>query len=354
MRYGIVAALCGTLLPAGRFAAQAEASVGAGAGTVRLSDGRSFGAVTLAPTIRLFSPTRFASLQGSLAALPDGVWNGQIRVDAWDALAVSSGRGLAVTGALAGAALSRAPRAGSAELLAEVFASSAGRGVALAGGVALGSISGFSTRTATRVRARAWWQRPDVQYSLTIEPTGLEHRWYTDIQLGATVERSRASITVSALGRVDGRLPDQLTAGVFASWRPSERWALEGNVGGFLSDPFLGYGRALSASAGVRAYIGKRRMRLTGPLAGVRAGDSVTVRVRVREARTVAIAGDWSAWSPIPLRRLGNDVWEGRFAIAPGTYRFNLLVDGTRWMVPPGIAVITDDLGGTAGLLVVP
>jgi hypothetical protein len=353
MRYGVVAMLCGALLPPGRAAAQLEASVGAGVSTVRLSDGRSFGAVTLAPSVRLFGRARFAAAHGSLAALPDGAWSGQLRVDAWDALTRPSGRGVAVAGSLAGSALSSAPRAGSAELLGEVFASVDERGVALAAGVALGSITGLQSVTATRLRARAWWQHPMAHYSLTIEPTGLEGRWYTDVQVGVTVERARVSLTGSVVGRI-GQSSDQLTGNVAATWRPSERWAVEGGVGGFLADPLLGYGRARSVSAGMRAFFGARAVRLTAPLAARRVGDSVVVRVRVPGAASVAIAGDWSAWSPVPLREVGKAQWEGVLAIAPGTHRFNLLVDGTRWLVPAGIAVVTDDLGGTAGLLVVP
>jgi hypothetical protein len=43
-----------------------------------------------------------------------------------------------------------------------------------------------------------------------------------------------------------------------------------------------------------------------------------------------------------------------RLVLAPGTYRFTLVVDGTRWMVPAGIATVPDDMGGEQGLLIVP
>ena len=40
--------------------------------------------------------------------------------------------------------------------------------------------------------------------------------------------------------------------------------------------------------------------------------------------------------------------------LAPGTYRFTLVVDGTRWLVPAGVVTVPDEMGGEQGLLVVP
>jgi hypothetical protein len=144
------------------------------------------------------------------------------------------------------------------------------------------------------------------------------------------------------------------TGALFAAWRLADRVALEASVSGFLSDPFLGYPRAWTAGAGVRVHWGARPPRLLQPVLARRHGDSVLVRVRFAGAVSVALAGEWNGWTPLALRRIGADRWEGSLSLAPGTYRFSLVVDGSRWLVPPGVAAVSDDLGGTTGLLVVP
>jgi hypothetical protein len=39
--------------------------------------------------------------------------------------------------------------------------------------------------------------------------------------------------------------------------------------------------------------------------------------------------------------------------LAPGTYHFNLLVDGNDWVVPGGVAVVSDGMGGLVAVLTV-
>ena len=68
----------------------------------------------------------------------------------------------------------------------------------------------------------------------------------------------------------------------------------------------------------------------------------------------MAIAGNWDGWKPRSLRSQGGDLWEGTLALRSGTYHFDLLVDGTDWVVPGGIAIVTGRRGGMVGVLVVP
>jgi hypothetical protein len=82
-------------------------------------------------------------------------------------------------------------------------------------------------------------------------------------------------------------------------------------------------------------------------------GDSIVVRFRMAGARSVAVAGDWTSWEPVGLRALGGDIWEAAFKLAPGTYHFNLLVDGTEWAVPGGVATVSDGMGGLVAVLTV-
>src|SRR5205814_1212771 len=80
------------------------------------------------------------------------------------------------------------------------------------------------------------------------------------------------------------------------------------------------------------------------PLVPELRGDSLVVRFRMPDARSVAIAGEWNSWQPVRLRPVGDDVWEGALRLRRGLYHFNLQVDGSEWVVPNGVA--TDFVSG--------
>src|SRR5207248_1344135 len=84
---------------------------------------------------------------------------------------------------------------------------------------------------------------------------------------------------------------------------------------------------------------------LAAPLVPAVRGDRVVVQFRMLGARSVAMAGDWNSWREVALRPLGDDVWEGTLGLPRGVYHFNLLVDGSDWVVPNGVATVPDGLG---------
>jgi hypothetical protein len=47
-------------------------------------------------------------------------------------------------------------------------------------------------------------------------------------------------------------------------------------------------------------------------------------------------------------------MWEAALALAPGTYYFNLVVDGKDWVVPGGVAIVSDGMGGMVAVLIAP
>jgi hypothetical protein len=67
----------------------------------------------------------------------------------------------------------------------------------------------------------------------------------------------------------------------------------------------------------------------------------------------VEIAGDWNGWQPAPISRDGSGRWMVPAHLEPGVYRFNLRVDGARWIVPEGVAQIEDGFGDRVGLLII-
>jgi Carbohydrate-binding module 48 (Isoamylase N-terminal domain). len=77
------------------------------------------------------------------------------------------------------------------------------------------------------------------------------------------------------------------------------------------------------------------------------------VRVHAPHAMSVELAGDFTDWEPVALRRGDDDEWSAVIVIPKGTHRVNLRVDGGPWGVPPGIPALNDDFGGVVGVLVI-
>ena len=326
------------------------------AGSVRTSDGAVSSALTASGGVRLMGPASVLDAQALLSALPHGAWNTQLYVEAWRRISGrATGGALALSGSLAGSALPEDALAGSAQLLMEGLYQRITYGTALSAGPVIGSIRGALPQYAMRVRARAWLQEAQWRVTASFEPTFLDSAWYADASLGGTYERGRFSATLSTVGRLSASDP-RATAGAFAAYRLSRRVALEGGYGGFLPDPFLGFASATSGSVGVRMALGSLPPAGAGPLVALRRGSAVVVQVRVRGAAQVSLAGEWANWTPMPLRRIkpNGDLWEGTLTLPAGTYRFNVIVDGTRWTVPEGVASVPDGLGGQSGVLVVP
>ncbi|HEV8264830.1 MAG TPA: glycogen-binding domain-containing protein, partial [Gemmatimonadales bacterium] len=220
--------------------------------------------------------------------------------------------------------------------------------------------------TALRLRARGWWQpSPNApQLSLSVESTAFPGGWYTDLLAGATVSRTRVVVSLWATARISAAYGSKGAASAALQYFATPTLAVEVGGGGYLSDPFQGLPRAGYVTAGVRLHRMPRPLAPSAlapplpsrlaPLIANKRGDSVVVRFHMEGARSVAIAGDWNAWQPVALRSVGNAVWEAALVLAPGTYQFNLLVDGTEWVVPGGVAVVPDGMGGLVALLTVP
>jgi hypothetical protein len=344
--------------------AQSQTSLGVGVGTARYAGGSSFSAATVSPAVQRLSPSSYLSAGGSVSILKDGVWAGQGRADLWAAFPPHRTAGARVAMSVNVAASTRsdgvAAAAGSA--LAELMWTARCGGVAIGAGPTTGVIERERSVTAPHLRARVWWLTGPAQLSLNAEPTRFVGAWYTDVVAGATVDRGRVVASLWARARLSDAYGSKGAASAALQYFVSPAVALEAAGGSYLADPFQGLPRAGFVSAGVRVHAAPRPLapaprssppRLA-PLTTQRRGDSVVVRFRMDRARSVAIAGDWNAWQPAPLRSLGGDVWEASMVLGPGTYHFSLLVDGSDWVVPGGVAVVSDGMGGMVALLTVP
>lgn len=64
------------------------------------------------------------------------------------------------------------------------------------------------------------------------------------------------------------------------------------------------------------------------------------------DAATVAVAGDFTQWESVELRREereGQVIWTGVLAVPPGEHRYMFVVDGQEWVTDPFAERVTDD-----------
>jgi len=364
VKRGIPALLAAVITLPAPAAAQTEMSVGLGVGTVRYPAGAGIGTAVLSPAVRHTSGALTADFSGSLASLPRGAWAGQGLTDlslVSSPLAGSARFSVELT--LAGTARSDNGSTAAAHGVAEVSRSFPMWGLGIGAGPSIGAISGDFPVTALHTRARAWWhpargpgagaEGPEIQ--LSVEPTRFPAYWFTDASLSATLERGRAIVSLWVAGRTSPALASEGAGGAFVQYFATPRIALELGGGSYLPDPYQGLPRAGFFSVGVRLHHPARAARArAAPLVPAVRGDRLVVQFRIPGARSVAMAGDWNSWQGVPLRPLGDDVWEGTLGLRRGVYHFNLLVDGSDWVVPNGVATVPDGLGGMVAVLIVP
>jgi hypothetical protein len=356
------------LLPA-LLHAQNQASLGVGIGVVRHDNGSSFSAFTLSPAVQRLTPLLYAGATGGIALLDSSVWASQGRMDLWAARPLTTATKVALNVALGASTRSDGIAAGSGAALAEIVWAPPGAhgGGAIAGGAVTGVIQHVLPVTALRLRARTWWQPAQfpAQLSFTGEATRFLGAWYQELVAGASIERPRVTASLWLSARFSGTYGSTGAISALAQYFVAPRVAIEASAGNYLRDPFQGLPRAGFGSIGIRLHNATRALSVPPQPAapalqpliaqpGARGGDTLVVRFHLEGARTVAIAGSWNAWTPVPLQSVeGEDIWEAALRLPPGTYYFNLIVDGSEWVVPGGVAVVSDGMGGLVAVLTV-
>jgi len=349
-----------TLLPFA-LSAQRNASLGVGAGSVRYTGGSSLSALTVSPAAQRLTPSTYLGGGAAVSLLEGGVWAGQARADIWATLSRRP-KGLrpAVGATFAASTRSDGVAAGSGSALLEVL----GNGIAVGAGFVTGVIQQEPGVGALRVRGRAWWQpgASPTQLSLTTEATRFLGAWYTDVVGGVSFDRARTVGSLWLSGRFSSVYGSTGAASASLQYFLTPSLAVEASGGNYLRDPFQGLPRAGFVAGGIRVFAARRATMARAtpaqpvpqPLVAAHRGggvDTVVVRFRMPAAQSVAIAGNWNAWTPEPLHALGEDIWEAALRLPPGTYYFNLVVDGKEWVVPGGVATIPDGMGGLIAVL---
>jgi len=366
VKRAVIALLTATCVRAAPGVAQVEPSLGLGVGTVRYAAGSSFGSAVVSPGLRYSSTSFVAEGSGAVASLPFA-WSSQARASVWGVVAQLP-RGLRIAGEATFAGTTLSNGGGStaeAHGVGEVLWTRSNWGLGVGAGPSTGMISGALPVAALHTRARAWWRlgeeeaNSSTELQLIAEPTHFPDGWFTDVGAGATVERRRVVASVWLAGRLAGGPESKAAGSALVQVYVSRRVSIEVGGGSYLNDPYQDLPRAGFVTLGVRLHGTSRPMHATRttpliPLTPEVRGDSQVVQFRMPGAKQVAIAGDWTAWQPLALRTLGDDVWEAALRLKRGVYHFNLLVDGSDWVVPNGVATVSDGMGGMVAVLIVP
>jgi hypothetical protein len=359
-----------------------SATLDAGAAAVRYADSLEVTAATLSPTLSLISPATTLSAAGTFAEGGSGVWSlqGQLAGSAftppWGSVRAE------LVGSAGGSAHQDGTRTG--ELLARARVHFVKRSWgAWAGGGGGRTWDGEVWRDMIVGDGGIWARAGATTLLLTAAPAVVDDTIrYTDTELAARWVSPRVEIGGVVGARAGRGLPT--VAGSTRAWGSvsatlwlRERLALVAGGGSYPVDFTQGYPGGRFIQAGLRMAIGRDnasssgvRSRNTeaatrsgsdhgsagGAIAAFTtergAGDDVTLRVRAPEARTVEIAGDFTSWEAVALTRSAGGWWTATLPISDGTHQLSVRLDGSAWVVPPGLMAITDE-SGVSGLLVV-
>ncbi|HUG38289.1 MAG TPA: glycogen-binding domain-containing protein [Candidatus Limnocylindrales bacterium] len=238
-----------------------------------------------------------------------------------------------------------------------------GRRVGVWGGASLSSSrNSFDTAAVTGVvpAAGLWAQGGPVRATLSYMHTRMLDETYPEANVALALTRGPLDLTVYGGHRIspfDGEGLDETWGGAAAAIWLLPHAALLVSGGKYGSDLFQGLPGGQFVSIGIR--LTPRRSRpvpISAPAPIVYTAEAArtgSIGFQVEGATRVEIAGDWNGWQPTPLSRDGSGRWIVPADLEPGVYRFNLRVDGERWIVPDGVAQIDDGFGDRVGLLII-
>jgi hypothetical protein len=182
---------------------------------------------------------------------------------------------------------------------------------------------------------------------------------YRDVVLTTALTISRLELQGIFARRTGGSATRGRAAAVqvSASVQITPSLALVPSEGKGLADPLRGIPQTTMASAGIRWRISVRRAagRADAATLDLRPGGGAELTVRVRAATdaVVEIATSVGEWLPSVMPREKGE-FVARVQLPSGNHRIAIRVNGGEWLAPAGLAKVRDELGGDAGLVVVP
>lgn len=309
-------------------------------------------------------PSLFGRLSGSVTGFDDAGWSvqGRASLAGWlSPLGVLSPVRFELAGAAGGSRYSRgfdsfvARSDARVHLRGRIVGAWAGAGLATAR-------NSFDVAAVTGVlpSVGAWAQTGSVRATLSYLHTTVSGESYPEANLALTLSRGAVDLTVYGGLRqspFDGADVDERWAGVSGALWVSDHAALVVSGGRYGADVLQDLPGGEFVSVGLRLTPRRARPIPVSAAAPIVYTAEATrtggVGFQVRGASRVEVAGDWNAWVPEPLTRDASGRWVLPTALEPGVYRFNLRVDGGRWMVPEEVPSLDDGFGGRVGLLIV-
>jgi len=220
--------------------------------------------------------------------------------------------------------------------------------------------SASGVATAFGPTAGVWGRQGPWSATAVWTPFRLQEAWYQQVE--GRVSASAGLVDVMAYG--GWRRAPSLSGLPTAGWGGgtvtlwfAARAALVLGGGSYASDLLQALPKGRYLSAAIRIS-GKRPSSWAGR-SGAHAlyahdRGEAELRFAVPDASRVDLVADWTGWQPVPMARAADGRWVLRVTLGPGVHRFNLVVNGERWIVPEGIAWVDDGFGGKTSILVVP
>lgn len=334
-----------------------------GATRIRYDTATTVNSVIIAPSVEWSRPTIYALLSGGLAAFETADWTAQARGDF--SYVTPSPRGvplrLELAGSAGGSLHSSGYRTGTTRGELRVHIGGRAFGAWAGGAAATGWTSASAgIGSGLGATAGAWGRYRGWNASVLFNPMYIEDYWFPEVSGRVSASQGPIDLLVYG-GWRDAPVastvePVTWGGGTIALWlSPQLAFTVAG--GTYPSDLLQSLPRGRYLSASIR--ISSRRPSVwsvptTGRALYAAERGVNELRFRVPRASRVALVGSWTAWQPVPLERAADGRWVLRVTLGPGTYRFNLVIDGERWIVPDGVAAVDDGFGGKTGLLVVP
>ena len=319
---------------------------------------RRIASASVAPLIEWNRRSFYATLSGALAAFEASQWTSQGHGDvSWlfvPARSLPLVRG-EVVGSADGSVHSSGYRTAGTrgELRLHVAGGSTGLWVGATAGTGWTSSSSGIT-TAAGPTAGVWGRHGSWTATAVWTPFRLSGAWFQ--QAEGRVTTSLGPVDASAYVGWRGA-PDRSSwgGGSITFW-VSRQAAVVVSGGSYAFDVLQALPRGRYLSAGLRLSRGRPSVwagSTARPLYTHVAGQA-ELRFSVVGATRVDLVADWTKWQPVPLERMPDGRWALRVDLTSGVHRFNLIVDGNRWIVPEGVTAVDDGFGGRSGLLVVP
>jgi hypothetical protein len=351
--------------------AQTSAVLDAGGTRAAYGGSESVGALSISPALRIDRSAFSLDAAGTLSRFTES-WSAQANITAsYFAGAFGPVQG-EVEATADGTAQPGAASTGAASGAMRLHLLAERRGLWIGGQVG-GASNGAISRSTMAADLGAWGRIGGATGVLRVAPSLVGNALrYVDAQAVARVERGRLEMT-AALGLRDWSEPASAATTGWGSLNGTfwlgDHLALTLGGGSYPADPAQGFTAGRFVSFGVRLATGRPTSRqavssvidrtlppIEPPVAeGFRAYQARTgewtLEVSSPAADRVELMGDFTEWKVVPLRRRADGRWSVTLAIAPGTHRMNLRVNGGAWGVPPGVPVLRDEFSGVVALL---